>query len=273
MVDGLRLHMDLIRILKNPNFDEAVKDVGNRLNAEIGKERCGEMEELKVGDRVKIVDDSPLARRIFKMEMKIRSMSPYMLSFFGDDGYIVEMSWEPGDSIWPIARVYGPYGRTSWPIVLLEKLPADECENIHHVSGVSSCEGLIKSMEAVAKVETPKPGVAEIVFDHVVRDGKCALQIAEINGVQSWKDLPEDYMKSGSAMWGTSRNRLNIDDGEYDTIFRVGKILTEEEAEKLVKRMRACGKRLHDINVTARAKADEERLARWKAKGRKVVRI
>jgi len=47
----------------------------------------------------------------------------------------------------------------------------------------------------------------------------------------------------------------------------------EEEDAKLVKRMRACGKRLHDINVAARAKVDEERLERWKAKGRKVVRI
>ncbi len=55
--------------------------------------------------------------------------------------------------------------------------------------------------------------------------------------------------------------------------FAVGDLLTEEEAAKLVKRMRACGKRLHDINVAARAKADEEMLERWKAKGRKVVRI
>ncbi|MFA5380305.1 MAG: hypothetical protein WC455_31375 [Dehalococcoidia bacterium] len=137
---------------------------------------------------------------------------------------------------------------------------------------IESTFKFMKSMEAVAKVELPTPGGAEIVFDHVVKDGKCMLQIAEILGILSPDKLPEKYKKRSPRMDQVFDGLWVTDEGVARRYF-VGQLLTEEEAAKLVKRMRACGKRLHDINVAARAKADEERLERWKAKGRKVVRI
>jgi hypothetical protein len=227
------------------------------------------MEELKVGDSVKIADDSPLARRILKESNA--GDGGYKYKLFGKTGVID--SERNDDHGHHFHVTIGPFNIAWWwPPVLLEKFPAEECENIHHVSGVSSYEGFMKSMEAVAKVEPPHPGVSEIVFDHVARDGKCMFQIAEIRGVLTPDKLPDDYLASTPMMhlYGVSSFWISYLFGE---IVSVGQLLTEEEAAKLVKRMRACGKRLHDINVAARAKADEERLERWLAKGRKVVRI
>ena len=243
------------------------------------------MEELKVGDRVKIVDDSPLARRIFKTEMNIGSISPYRLSLFGGEGFVDTIFWNPGKSIWPIARVYGQDGRINWPSVLLEKLPAEECKNIHHVSGVAARAAFREATEHLSHCppakcrcniqigSDPSPsnsGGAEIVFDHVVKDGKCMLQIADIRGVQG-QGLPDEYLDGYDCRMVPSNQSgyIFVNGKKYG----VGQAMTEEEAAKLVKRMRACGKRLHDINVASRAKADEERLERWKAKGQKVVRI
>lgn len=121
-------------------------------------------------------------------------------------------------------------------------------------------------------IEPQKPGVAEIVFDHVVIDGKCMLQIAEINGVLGYHDLPDEYKTTRPMMYRSVRHLWVHTDG-IGYRYTICQTLLESEATELVKRMRACGKRLHDINVAARAKADEERLERWKAKGRKVVRI
>jgi hypothetical protein len=231
------------------------------------------MEDLNVGDRVKIVDDSPLARRVLRKSNM--GYGDYKLVQFGKVGVVISADIES-------ARVdIGDDSPWWWPNILLEELPVDQLPG--HLPGAADFPAFQKAMdevadqiryrfEAVAEVEPPKPGIAEIVFDHVVRDGKCMLQIAEIRGILSPNELPEEYF-NGSPRMDLLLNGLWVTDGELAWRHFVGQLLTEEEAAALVKRMRACGKRLHDINVAARAKADEERLERWKAKGRKVVRI
>lgn len=239
------------------------------------------MVELKVGDRVKIADDSPLARLVLKESNA--GDGPYKWSLFGKIGTISQ-SWTVNGNY---AVTMNDENEYCWPPVLLEKLPAEECKNIHRVRGVAAGEAFgeameyaahrivydyMTSMEAIAKGESPSSG-AEIVFDHVVNfGGKCMLQIAEIRGILSPDELPDEYL-NGDTRMDLVLNGLWMTDGELAWRYYVGQLLTEEEAAKLVKRMRACGKRLHDINAAARAKADEERLERWKAKGRKAVRI
>lgn len=261
------------------------------------------MEDLKVGDRVKIVDDSPLARRILKESNA--GEGPYKWSLFGKIGTISQ-SWIVNGNY---AVTVGDENEYCWPPVLLEKLPAEEvrfacsseafnaamlaaCGKIRYdFDSVEATVNFMRPMEAVAMVECPPakcqcavqigsdpspltPGVAEIVFDHVVNDGKCMLQIADIRGVSRCDDLLDEYCAGRPVMDSPSPGVLwtRFEDDEIRRYF-VGQLLTEEEAAKLVKRMRACGKRLHDINVAARAKADEERMKRWQAKGRKTVRI
>lgn len=280
------------------------------------------MEELKVGDRVKITDDSPLARRV--LNETFLQCPNARIPQFGGIGYVTKTDISTRDNrVYCMVRPIKPTGDTyGWPAILLEKLPADECENIHQVSGFAAGEAFRKAMliacgevkydfdsveaafELMESMQTTPnlshcqpakcqcniqigpdpspstPGVAEIVFDHVVKDGKCVLQIAGIRGILNRSELPLAYFTEyDPAMWGLYDGKavdgkaVRIVDGEFPEIIALGHIFTEEEAAKLVKRMRACGKRLHDINVAARAKADAARLERWKAKGRKVVRI
>lgn len=230
------------------------------------------MENLNVGDRVKIADDSPLARRVLKESNA--GYGGYKCELFGNVGVID--SERDDDCGHRFRVVIGPFNIAWWwPSVLLEKLPAEDCENIHKaMEYLSNC--LPKKCRCAVQIRSDPspstPGVAEIVFDHVVRDGKCMLQIAEIRGILSPNELPEEYF-NGSPRMDLILNGLWVTDEELAWRHFVGQILTEEEASKLIKRMRACGKRLHDINVAARAKADEERLARWQVKGQKVVRI
>jgi hypothetical protein len=265
------------------------------------------MEELKVGDRVKIADDSPLARRVLKESNA--GDGPYKWSLFGKIG-IISQSWTVNGNY---AVTMDDENEYCWPPILLEKLPAETGSHSPPLPGTTVGEmeyashrivsDYMTSIKAAAKVgpflclpakcrckiqigsdpSPSPPGVAEIVFYHVVKDGKCMLQIAEIRGIELWDDLPVEYKFGYPVMWGSRgpQGGIVIYQRPIDVIskpdrevkFCVGQLLTEEEAAKLVKRMRACGKRLHDINVASRAKADEERLERWKAKGQKVVRI
>jgi len=236
------------------------------------------MEELKVGDRVKIADDSPLVRRV--LNETFLQCPNTRIPQFGGIGYVTKIDIGTRDNrVYCMVRPIKPTGDTyGWPAILLEKLPVSDSHRSMAISVMGSHGSVgfsrfAKSMDAVAKADPVPAGGAQIVFDHVVNfGGKCMLQIAEIRGVLSPDDLPDEYL-NGDTRMSLVLNGLWMTDGELAWRYCVGQLLTEEEAAKLVKRMRACGKRLHDINVAARAKADEARLKRWKAKGRKVVRI
>jgi hypothetical protein len=249
------------------------------------------MEELKVGDRVKIADDSNDVRIEIAKFYGVFHVGREL--YCGKVGRVVFKHTDRGNLLFGVTvPIIDSDGAFTWPANLLEKLPAEK--SIHQAKCVVSSQAFkdamlvvcgkirydfdsveatcnfINSMNAVAKVEPPKPGVAEIVFDHVTKDGKCMLQIADIRGVQG-QGLPDEYLDGYDCRMVPSNQSgyIFVNGKKYG----VGQVMTEEEAAKLVKRMRACGKRLHDINVAARAKADEARLERWKAKGRKVVRI
>ncbi len=183
------------------------------------------MEELKVGDGVKIADDSPLARWVLKTAMAYTDYKCQLLGKYGT------VSAGPSENGYCMVYVDENEYSMFFPTVLLEKLPAEECENIHRVQGdavgdafrkamliacgevkydfdsVEAACDFMKSMEAVAKVATTKPCVAEIVFDHVVRDGKCMLQIAEFSNILGGDDLPKEYS------WDADPNRVLLSAG------------------------------------------------------------
>jgi len=236
------------------------------------------MEELKVGDRVKIADDSPLVRRV--LNETFLQCPNTRIPQFGGIGYVTKIDIGTRDNrVYCMVRPIKPTGDTyGWPAILLEKLPVSDSHRSMAISVMGSHGSVgfsrfAKSMDAVAKADPVPAGGAQIVFDHVVNfGGKCMLQIAEIKGISPPDKLPSEYLASTPMMYLHRSDAFWIS-SRFGEIVSIGDILTEEEAAKLVKRMRACGKRLHDINVAARAKADEARLKRWKAKGRKVVRI
>lgn len=350
IVDGLKLHNDLLNALRKPNFSEVCEDVKDRLNAEIrgddmkrdelevGDEvaaydgRVGKVTkingdhavvrfaesdpkqgtyteewricdlgrkvntdpttDLKVGDRVKIADDSPLARRILKESNA--GYGDYKFEMFGWIGTVIHI--DPSAHGGEQCRVDVGTGSENawwWPSVLLTKLPDEKTwlkEAMASVSNVEppKCVPLKCRCVVDPAPKTRNTKIAEIVFDHVVVSGKCMLQIAEINGILGGDDLPKEYY------WDADPNRVLLSagprmfhlrwDGPTDEMkrfygglhcwsFAVGDCLTEAEAAKLVKRMKACGDRLHKINAAARAEKDAARFEAWKAKGRNVVRI
>jgi len=228
--------------------------------------------ELEVGDRVKIADDSPLARRV--LDVCGFPSSGARTKHLGLTGKISEYS---GYKLYYVTIGNSPDGWW-WPSVLLTKLPDEKT--------------WIEMMDAVAYVESPKcvplkcrcvfdpapiprdTSPAEIVFDHVVVDGKCKLVIADISGVSRCDELLDAYYGGRPVMDSPSPGVLwtRFEDDEIRRYY-VGQLLTEDEAAKLVKRMKACGERLHKINAAARAEKDAAIFEAWKAKGRKVVRI
>ncbi len=222
--------------------------------------------ELKVGDRVKIADDSPLARRVLKESNA--GYGDYKFEMFGWIGTVIYI--DPSAHGGEQCRVDVGTGSENvwwWPSVLLTKLP-DENATV----APPKCVPLKCRCVVYPAPKTRNTKIAEIVFDHVVVDGKCMLQIAEINGVRSPSELPVEYKNAHPCMELVLNGLWVHYDGTARRYF-VGQLLTEAEAAKLVKRMRVCGERLHKINAAARAEKDEKRFEAWKAKGRNVVRI
>lgn len=135
--------------------------------------------------------------------------------------------------------------------------------HLSYVEKVPSSKGCPDSSNFVHS----KSQQAEVEFEHVVHDGKCKLKIVAFRGIIG-EGLPFAYTM-GPHMTLRGPKILYINGHAY----RVNQVLTELQASKLVKQMKAYGKRLHEINANIRASNDHERREKWIAKGNKVVKI